>query len=534
MNKLIPVLFLFVFFFGQAYPVFAAGDDASDIEGFGLLNGKVDGALGDGAWDDSTRKDVTMLFEAMPPVSSSFVSQRLIRSALLGKSDFSVLKGSRDAETEKDLLSLRLHKLVEAGNYTSALEMFSAIPEEREITPLVLEEGILAMLGSGEKSVACLEIKTRDIPKEGSDFWSAIEAYCDVVFSENKHDAAIKAIDSSPYGILQAMSASPDYHFTYDAAKFHKFTSLERALLIAEQKINVDGITKNSISRIPASHLTALLAQDTLSAEQRIMLSVRAYRFGFTDLSTLKALYKGYEGTDLPLPLLYQKMTDEDDVQALGDLLHQAMKLYPEYSYESFLPFVGFFKQTELTDFSGKEMKLIASIYYRLDQAIPIEILEGFLSKYDDQEEIHENIDVIAAILLMDPAAQRQYLSTILPKINTPAYSSHFFVVNVIENLDKSTDSADNAAKVYEKDFVLPLEDIHHISAKPLRSRLYSLSQNKILGETVLLSIYVLDKLPLSGLYPGLFEELETNFDKVGLTEISRDLAIEGLLGMKQ
>ena len=536
MRAIFTAFFVTCFMFHVVAPANAqdgVSDDFYSIEGAGILSGKIDGGLGDGVWIGSERGAITTLVKGMPVTSNSHVIQRLTHAALLTKSNPQDLENADQVKPGQDLLSLRIYRLLDAGDYTNALKLFSAAPEAENYAD-IMKAGILAMIGSGQKSMACVEIKTLEYSESDAPFWEALNAYCDYTLSDAPTDDTAAKIDNAPYPMLKAIVLSPDFRFAYDAKAFTEFSRLERALLIGEQRISVLNLTNKQIAETPPAHLTALLAQDGLPEDQRILISMYALEYGLLETAKLTALYKGYSGNTLRLPQLYKAVNDEDGVERLISLLKEAMAMQDQYPTGAFLPFTRFFTQVEINNLTPSEMRLIATLFYKSGQAIPSNLVTLYLSRYDSQEKISSDLGLLAALLMMKGPSEIQNYNTLVQKIDTTDYADDFFVRNVIENLDKDDDNDDNAPKVYEKDFLLTAKEPHVMPTQAIRDRLNSVSQKKILGESVLLSIYVLHEIPVSEIYPGLYEELKRNYENIGLTDISRDLAIEGLLGMKE
>ena len=104
-------------------------------------------------------------------------------------------------------------------------------------------------------------------------------------------------------------------------------------------------------------------------------------------------------------------------------------------------------------------------------------------------------------------------------------------MTNVIENVDNDKIVHNNADKIYEKEFDLTGNLDYVMPTMSVWNRLLQAGSEKRVGETVLLSTIILRETAPQDLYPGLFYDVFANLSSVGLTDISRNLAIAAALG---
>jgi len=115
--------------------------------------------------------------------------------------------------------------------------------------------------------------------------------------------------------------------------------------------------------------------------------------------------------------------------------------------------------------------------------------------------------------------------------LNSVDKKTHTYLKNIIENLDKQNKYGFNALDVYEKDDHLTFRAKYDMPSLEVWDRLKQASAEGRIAETVLLSIFILRNTELKELYPGLFRDVLSSLDAVGFKSVSRDLAIEALLG---
>ncbi len=515
----------------------AAPRDFLKTESTGLLHGMKEGGMGDGAWRGSDRAAIEKLIQDLPLHSKSPALQHLIKAVLLSSSSTADLKDAKTVVPGQDLLTWRISKLLAGGYYETALELYTAVPEE-EYFPALKKAGIIAMLGSGQKPVACLEVKSYDNGDADPVFWDSIRTYCDYTLSGKVSDEEKAAVEGSPYGVLKAFvdrkPVQGPYSFAYTPESFEALSKFGQAILIAEHAIHVPNFTPEELAAIPPSHLSALIAQKNLSADLNLRLQTLAADYGLVDTAALTALYKAYEGDSFKLATIYKALAKADDDTATPAQLLHALELKDQYSIGAYLPYAKYLEQDFLNDLSEDNLRFITSLLYRTKRDMPDVLVQNFVENYGDFEEFSPKMNLLLVFQLLGKTDKSDELGKIVHKINTDTYTHNFFSINILESLDKGLRNVDNANKVYEKDFILTSDVRHVMPTQDLWDKLNQVGKDKVLGEAVLLSIYALDGVDVTVLYPGFFNDLQSNLNEVGLIDISRDLAVEGLLGMKQ
>ena len=252
---------------------FEVEDDFYVIEGAGLVPAGYDGALNVDMWDGSKRAEITKLIKDMPANSPSPAIREMIRAILLSESDTNELDDYDEVIAGEDLLTLRIHKLMEGGFYEEALELYSVAIDIPHHAPIA-KAGMLAMLGNGEKSIACLEIKTLGNMDETDPFWSIFIAYCDYTLSETPSENTQKLLEDTPYGVLKNLAFNQDFVFPYSPKDWAAIDVLEQNILIAENRIEAPKLTDELVSTLSAQDIAVLLGLTTFNAQDHLKLQL--------------------------------------------------------------------------------------------------------------------------------------------------------------------------------------------------------------------------------------------------------------------
>ena len=149
----------------------------------------------------------------------------LVSGVLLSTTIPSDLENDIEPAVGKDLLTLRLEKLIERGAYKQAFEIYSSLETEPYHERLA-RAGVLAMLYNGEKSLACLETNTVSSRFPKILFWSALSTYCSRSLSETPPEDATKNTSFekiSPNGVLAQLISDQNYNFIYTSQAYEAF-----------------------------------------------------------------------------------------------------------------------------------------------------------------------------------------------------------------------------------------------------------------------------------------------------------------------
>jgi hypothetical protein len=515
-------------------------------EGAGFYQSAADGSLGIDLWKDMDRASITKLMRVMPVASQSPAIQKLIFGILYTKTDVSLVKNGEPPLPGEDLFTLRMEKMLEAGAYRQALNLYSGLALENPPVSAA-RKGVMAMLFSGEKSLACLELNTvRELHPE-DDFFNMVSAYCDVSLSDAPSDGSLELLKTSSDKLLLSLATQKDFTVTYTPAFFDKYTLLEQAILAGEQRIVLSGGYRN-FKDVPPSHLQIIMANSVLSPKEKFILNVRALEWGLmrTDeykkalLSlididarkdpALTAPQKGEDWQKLPYYLqIATNKTEDADVWANIKL---ALPMAKTYGTSALIPFGELIYRVTPQAPTFEEMHTAVNILSKAGFPVPrpwAEIIENH-TPTDAQKPAYTSL--LAAVYLSEPDNKTQKNKDKLASLYGDAQDAPmFFVKSIIENIDNPPAGNHTSLEIYENNNDLTFQQDYVMPSMGVWNRLIEASKEGHIGETVLLSTATLREIPLREVHPALFQDVVRSLKSVGLTEISRALAIEAVLG---
>ena len=512
---------------------FDVTDDFYAIEGAGLYQGADSRSLGLKMWDNSDRADITKLLIDMPVNSANPVVQEMIKAVLLSEASIKKLDDYDEINIGEDLLTLRMLKLMQGGYYKDAMALYSVAVETPHHQDIA-KAGILAMLGTGEKSIACLEMKTLGNMNMSDPFWPSFMGYCNYTLSELPSESAQTLLEGTKYEIMRALAFNETFVFPYTADSFAKLSLLEKNTLVAEGKIEAPEITQETVRDIPAADIYALLSLEALNDEARALLTLEGVAWGVLPVDAINTLYEEHKDDEAVLdglPHLYGQLKDTEDDEQAGVLLREALGKRGGYYDVALLPFVGLIGEGKLGKIAPEEMRIVLPSFYRLNRSLPADIIEKYLENSEEHIENPQYLQTLKLINLLNSLAKSHKIGEIMQNISIFHKSSQDDKEIVIENLDKAEADVDNAIKVYEKDVDAALQKEHTDGSEALQEMLLSKSRDNALGETVLLSIKLLHDKAIAGIGENTFEGSINALNNANLTDFSRKMAIERLIG---
>ena len=508
-------------------------EDSSDffiIEGAGLYQGSDKRALDKGLWEHSSRKDITDLVINLPVNTKSPALQKLTKGILLSESSISKLDDYDEITPGRDFLTLRLMKLMQGGYFRDAMQLYSVAIETPHHDD-VAKAGIYAMLGTGEKSIACLEMKTLGNMNMSDPFWPALLSYCNATLSNKPTPEAQILLEDSQFTLLKDLAYNPSFIFPYTPETFKQLSLLEKTILIAEGKLEPSQITDDNVTSIPPQDLHALLSMEAIEGKARSLLMIEAVRWGIRSVDDLVNFYKGNSQNVTLLsgmPALYSKLIKLEEKDERLPLLKSVLAKNENFDPIALTPMTKFFKDLSDEDLDYALFKNILPLYYLTNMRVPEELIESYLVAREE----NLNNPGYTAILLALQNYQKSHgfnnLDNIIHKNGTSDGATQNYEKNFIENLDKEVEHDDNAAKAYEKDksVVMSDEDFSSFIA-PLQKA----SVSQALGETALLSITVMHDKDVLSFDDIQFQVFTDALRDAKLNKFSQRLAFERLIG---
>lgn len=521
--------------------------DFPDLESIGLYAGPQDGSLGRDLWTNSHRSVLMEYVPALKTVRRSPVLQFITSGVLLSETQANLIVNDVAPTPGQDLLTLRLMKLMDLGMNDQALAIYSDLGRTPYHSNLA-QAGIMALLFNGEKSLACLEYKTVEDRNFHGPFWTDIALYCGYVLEDKKPSPdELGALTSEA---VKRVLSDEGYSFAYDASKLESIPLFDRAILTAEHSINFGPLGLAGINRIAPAHLTLALKKQNLSREDDFLLKLKMVQYGLKQPTEWEKLYASYKFggaadeqkiitlESLPgwqqLPALYQnaKTLEKEKASAREQqaLALKALDYIGTYGLAAAYPFADLLATVPADNLSTEQLVLLARVLNGADKDIPGGWF-GILSKRKAKSEKEVGLYVLSYIAKAyqqtNPDDKAPVMKAVEGLKNSTLKESFKII---IENVDNRSIDDHTVNKVYDNGSDLTSNGNYVMPSKRVWDRLIASSQNQRIGETVLLSMVLLNEKPLMDLYPGVLGDVLKGLRAVGLTRFAKGVAQEALL----
>ncbi len=518
------------------------------IESYGIYTKPKEGSLGRDLWSNSARSAIGYWIKESPNEIRNPIIQRLIFGALLSKVNPRLIQNDIPITPGEDLFTLRIEKLVKMGAYTQASDLYSLAGEE-PYHPRLAYSGILAMLSAGNKSTACLEAKTSLEKFTKNKKLQEISDYCDLGSNKEAYKAARKALKKSKYAVLKSIAKNKKYKQSYSVGKFSGFAPLELAVLIADKRITLG---KVEADKIPPQHLGFLLHIKDLSAFQNFTLSEKAVYWGLLKPDVLDSLYDEAEIPEdkipawLQIPASFRTMQKAAKGEEKWTALSEAFVLGRKRGVHLLAPFAKDIRNANPKEASLLDIHTALSVLLYTGEEIRPDWFK-LIEKAKAENKSQYN-SLLTALYVSTPHYKRKKaikkaIGSIITKQNQP--TSPYYSINILATILDISRAAGakktSDISIYEKRFPLTSPSDYVMPNYQVWDRLNDASRKGGIGETILLSSNILRIYEPNGfsgdnagkIYPGLLRDLLKSLDNVGLTNVSRDLAIQVTLGQK-
>lgn len=521
--------------------------DYDQIESIGLYETPSDGNLGRDLWDKSRRSFLVEMIPNIPaPNPKSFTHQRMVAGLLLSQSNAALIDNDIDAEPGMDIFTLRMNHLLRMGAYKQAFDMYAKLGEE-PYHPSLAKAGILSMLYNGERSLACLEYKTMEDRDFTEEFWTDIALYCDYALSEGNAADARAALAGSNLQVLKDIAANSQYKVAYSGQRLGAMSDTERAILVAENRINWPEISGKLVATMPMEHLGILIARKALKNPERFVVMSGAANRGLVSNTMLRGFYSR---------VFDEELRQRENPQNLGwkqivysyvmtgraktnnekwSYINQALELLPSYGAGAFIPFGQLLQPLEADKQSATTINRALRVINASGENIPGRWVKHYMAdapsgRFGQKMFLISGISssISSETLLGSPSLQ-DYFNNFKKNESKQYY-------NIIENLDSDDGNIHNATNVYVNDKDSGDGEATDTAGKGFAQtspRMWELlrgsGQNKRIGETVILSTVILDSHRLMDLDPLVVGDVLRNLNNVGLTNTSKALAIEAI-----
>jgi hypothetical protein len=520
--------------------------DFRKIESLGLLSYYKEGAIGKDVWHSMNRSDVMVaLLNAGPSITSRSMTTLAINT-LLSRTDAGLIKNDIDPEPGQDIYTIRINKLLEFGLFQEALDMY-ALQRSVPYHPELASAGVLAMLGSGNLSLACLESKSFENRFKNIGFWQDLAEFCRFIIDEEKNPDKEELEALSDNKILRQIVTNRNFKITYSKAdQFTDFSFLELGALFAAGRIGYSKLGNIDVTEIPSRLIGLMLSDEDLPKSQIFPLTVEAVRRGIRDRSLIDTFFEDIKNKDSDeppepedfkswkgLPEIYGMAIDAPRGEAQWKWLKRALEVTPKEKWPALLPFAQMFEDSEPpadTEIESLATAIRVMFYSNLVPGDEWEELFSKLAESESKEAARKGTILLTALNIMDNS---QNLHNLVEKyaVNLKDDQTELLIA-VINALDISYRNRVETGMPYEKGRGLTFGKDYVMPSVILTDYLDHSFSNKLLGGEILFSAIALRSTEPDDLFPGLVRQVIAGLSAVGQNIAARGLAFEAVLGL--
>jgi len=477
------------------------------IEELGLRESTYDGGLGRDLWNNTRRSFVMELFDALPVETGEVVLQDMVKGILLTSAPTKAMENDvDDLQAGQDLLTVRLRKLNEMGAYQDAFDLYTQVTDA-PYHPRLIEQGIMAMALSGQKSLACVEARSATEIFADDAFLLALIALCDAGWSKNVIEATIENVST--------------------------LRGFQSALLVATHQDSPLPLTVSQALKLPVKDVWPALIHDDVSSEVRAALNIRAYGAGLISFKDLKKAYEPLDtdenGKALDIVAAYQAFNE----QPSWDRFKTATALEKTYGISALAPFTNGLKSVEIPNsVTNPDLRMIYRAFTVANKKIPEKLFTPLLNENHDRSavDLYAKLLVTAALSFSNMQKSNNYINELEKVFLTLSPQTQFMVD---QHLDMAQDMGllkTLKSLTYENNLSLTFNEGYVIHSSNTNKRLLEAIHNVRRGEVALISIIVLNARTIGLLYPEHLNNALIGLSEVGLKNVAGRLVITGIL----
>lgn len=522
--------------------------DMDEIESTGTY----EGSWKDRLWSGLSHADIEALLREAPNATPYASVNGLVRRLLIARSDASRIDGR--PEPGRDLLTLRLEKLMEAGAFTEAADLYKAM-DAAPYHERLAQAGMLALLHSRQPAVACIE--QRIMQKNGGfgsqGFWPAVSRLCDYMMTGKPQTGAAGG------KVLKKTVADKNFRYTLRRpGDLGALAPLEKAAIFADDRVGYENFSPFQREKITPAAISLFLADPNLPQETRLDLFPAALRRG---IRTKEDLADWYESIDFPavkdpattpqtadtlenwkkLPFLYQ-LSARDDAKAAARIAGMVLSFLRARGAEALelgLPFASVVAEADPSSLPAESIRSALRLMAESGQKMPLAWQKKLSTLIEKKENTSRKKDLfmwVAARLNAPAEIENKDMTTYFsPETSGFSENEQKILKIVYEKLDKLQE-LHNYTDVNGDTPVtgLTADDDYVMQFKSLIERLKKARDEKRIGEVVLLSSVILRDMPPETINAGALAEVVDAYISVGLTNEARELTEEVLLGLSR
>ena len=184
-------------------------------------------------------------------------------------------------------------------------------------------------------------------------------------------------------------------------------------------------------------------------------------------------------------------------------------------------------------DASLEEILAVYRILHRAGLQIPNQWLKAH-KKHDftpEKAETHAKLMVASLISNRSQSPSRDDMAKVFAALERKSPERTLILSEIAGKFDNTLYSDYSQGNVYEKAFHLTFSKDYVMQSGVVWDRSIKAGNVNAIGETILLSIVLLRNQDLQNVNPPLLRDVLQNVENVGLTDISRKLALEATFG---
>lgn len=481
------------------------------VESAGSISGAKSGAFERTLWNGQKRTDIESLIGMLPDRQGLRSLLNMQRRVLLTRADSSLIENDIGPLRGNDLFIQRIRKLMDMGLYDDAWSLYTQKAEE-PYDVSIAELGMLLLIMRNDMATACLEEKVFAAKYPEEKFFKLVDAACTETIG------AGKTPDFPDNAILQSIYHDAGYRVgAANPQVLDKMGDLERSLILANGKINYDGLTPEILRKTPSDLLGLYLMDKKLPESAKKMVKAETDKRGMS-----------WHISSVAVDPTWKKAKDVGkDKEAQWPLLESAMK---QISNPADLgPYVGMLADAEPANLSTDILVKALGGFLAATKPLPPYWLNAAQKRAAEKPLIYIYLQAFESLTASpDAAVSLENLQKALESLK-PEDSAQ--ILAIIETLDKNSENLNNLIQIYEKHSVLTLEASYVMPSHELDTLLETAPAKKQLGITVLAVLNSLAANP-DNMYSGSIGKALKSLLNVGLIEDARQIGAETIAGV--
>ena len=517
-----------------------------DVNTVGTLT-KDEGGLGYDMWFGSKRNIIKDYLENLPINRESNLAIELIKKLLLSNADVPESKDQKN-----DLILIRINKLIELGDFENAKSLIDLIVNNNNEEILMKQVQINLSLNNFD--LVCSDIDEKRKNYKQNLFWRKVEIFCQILNGEtNKANLSLTLLkEDSNFNDINFITIIDSLIYKEEISN-QNFNNLDLLTLAMTRVANIN-LKESYILKDDPLFLTMIYRMPNVPIKLRIEAIEKSKKLLNLPIETIEEIYNSYdlEEKDKKIPLddsillgfetqaiLFQMAITEDDQEKKAKIIKKSLELA---SINGNLVLISKLNLNSLLEIKpSKNLSWFAnyaakSLLISNNKEEAMKWYEVLKKEKDKNTELFNNfieLWVIVELLnLKDKENQYKNISQneILKSIDKFDSQNKKLVFDtlgfyILENF---------GVKINPQFWLINLDN-QEIESKQLpNSSLISLlkysSNDKKVGETILLILMSLNGKNFNQLHPFFLQIVISSLNQIGLQEKTFDLAIETLI----